>query len=374
MNRQKTPGGDKFAMPGLPSDSRRASHDADIANDHSSTFQALRDGLADSQGRRYTDFLRTLRPDFGRVRRDLAFGYCLLIASAVLTVALGSAGAPPVLTTMAGALLIGYWIAYIQLFIHEGAHYNLTAARAHNDRLCNLLIGWMIGTSVAQYRIVHFQHHRALGTTNDSEMTYFFPLNLGFVVKTLLGLRAFEVILMRYRLVARAKAQTQSAATKTDSGRKRQGMMIAGLAMHGAITFGLYAIGGIAPALAWLLGVGMVFPFFGALRQLLEHRREDARADIDYRIIDHGAFTRLFGDDALSASFGGAGFNRHLLHHWEPQLSYTNLPALEQFLLETEMQPIIEARRSTYPATFLRLMTWPFASHIGVPGHNRMAP
>jgi len=32
---------------------------------------------------------------------------------------------------------------------------------------------------------------------------------------------------------------------------------------------------------------------------------------------------RLFGDDFFSCTFGGAGFNRHLLHHWEPQISYT---------------------------------------------------
>jgi hypothetical protein len=36
---------------------------------------------------------------------------------------------------------------------------------------------------VRDYRKVHFQHHRALGTVDDSEISYFFPLNLMFFVK-----------------------------------------------------------------------------------------------------------------------------------------------------------------------------------------------
>jgi len=137
--------------------------------------------------------------------------------------------------------------------------------------------------------------------------------------------------------------------------------MCAGLAAHGTIVLALWLAAGLAPALAWILGVGMVFPFLGALRQLLEHRDDEASPDIDYRTSDHGAFTRVFGDDAFSATFGAAGFNRHLLHHWEPQVSYTNLPALERLLLDTEMGPVIEARRSGYVATFLKLMILPHA-------------
>jgi hypothetical protein len=103
--------------------------------------------------------------------------------------------------------------------------------------------------------------------------------------------------------------------------------------------------------------VGAVFPFLFALRQLLEHRHEHADPLTDYAEIDHGACTRLFGDDLFSRTFGGAGFNRHLLHHWEPQVSYTNPPELEAFLRGTEMAPIIEARRSSYPETFRKLLS-----------------
>ena len=39
-----------------------------------------------------------------------------------------------------------------------------------------------------------------------------------------------------------------------------------------------------------------MFPFFGALRQLLEHRDEEASVDVNYCVTDHGAATRIFGD------------------------------------------------------------------------------
>jgi len=44
-----------------------------------------------------------------------------------------------------------------------------------------------------------------------------------------------------------------------------------------------------------------------------------------------------------------------LLHHWEPSVSYTNLPELERYLLGTDAAKVIAARRSSYFSTFSRL-------------------
>jgi len=109
-------------------------------------------------------------------------------------------------------------------------------------------------------------------------------------------------------------------------------------------------------ALAWLVGIGVVFPFFAAVRQVLEHRDFAARKDIDYRLVPHGPTNRMFDGGPLASLLGGAGFSRHLLHHWEPQVSYTQLAALEAYLLDTPAAPVIEAHRTTYIATFLRLL------------------
>lgn len=318
----------------------------DIGDDYSRSFHLLRPQIADSRGIRYVDFVKTLSPRYGRVFLDIALGYACLLATCVLVVALPALGLlSSWLAAGFGAISIGFWIAYLQLFIHEGAHFNLSPDRDRSDLFCNLLIAWMIGSSVQKYRVVHFQHHRELGNVGDTEMTYFFPLNLLFIIKGLFGIRVLEVLTSRRATQERATAQ-----------RARGNYVgLAGLMAHALILVATYVFGSIWLTLAWIAGVGAIFPLFGALRQLLEHRDDRANSSTNYFETDHGAFTRIFGSGPFSSTFGGAGFNRHLLHHWEPSLSYTNLPELEGYLLDTDAARLIAMRRSSYFKTFARL-------------------
>src|ERR1700733_1258030 len=319
----------------------------DTGGDYSNSFQRLRPVIANSQGTRYVDFVKTLSPHYGRLFLDIGLGYSALLVTCVLVVALPANGVMQGwLAANFGALLIGFWIAYLQLFIHEGAHFNFSPDRSRGDILCNLLIAWMIGTSVQNYRVVHFQHHRALGSVEDSELTYFLPLNLLFIIKGLSGIRVLEVLASRKTLQAKKP-------TVRDQRGKHVGL--AGLAAHIVISAATYIFGSIWLSLAWIAGVGAIFPFFGALRQLLEHRDERADAKANYFETDHGAYTRIFGSDVFSSIFGGAGFNRHLLHHWEPSISYTNLSELEAYLRDTDVAPLIEMRRSSYFKAFASL-------------------
>ncbi len=315
-------------------------------SDYSKSFQKLRPHLANSLGVSYLDFVKTLSPRYGRVFLDIALGYAAILATGALVILLPAHGLLPAwLAAGLGAISFGFWIAYLQLFIHEGAHFNFHADRDRSDLLCNVLIAWMIGTSVQKYRIVHFQHHRELGGVNDSEMTYFFPLNALFVAKGLLGIRVLEVLASRKTLQEK----------KTSRDRRDKYLGLAGLLGHLLIVLAAFVFGSIWLSLAWIAGVGAIFPFFGALRQLLEHRDERAASDVNYRQTNHGAYTRMFGTDPFSSVFGGAGFNRHLLHHWEPSVSYTNLAELEGYLLQTDAAKFIEMRRSSYFTTFAKL-------------------
>jgi fatty acid desaturase len=70
----------------------------------------------------------------------------------------------------------------------------------------------------------------------------------------------------------------------------------------------------------------------------------------------------MFGVGPLASTFGGAGFNRHLLHHWEPTVPYPRLAELERYLADTIAGPIIETRRCTYLATAAALWR---AAHRG---------
>ena len=332
-------------------------------DDYSRSFHRVRSRLVNRAGLSYVEFVRNLQPNYARVKFDVALGYAMLVVSVVPCVVLSHLAFSPFVVAPLGAVLIGYWMAYLQLFLHEGAHYNLAPSRAGSDLLCDMLIGWIIGTSVDKYRKVHFHHHRAIGMADDSEFTYFFPLNAAFLLKSLFGIRALEVIASRGRVIQK-KDNVSSAPSWLDAQlsideRQSAGsrVLIGGMLVHAAFVGLAVYLGYYSVAAAWVLGVGMVFPFFGAVRQLLEHRDDKATADIDYSRTAHGAFTRMFGSGPFSSTFGGAGFNRHLLHHWEPNVSYTNLPQLEEFLAGTEMRSIMDRRRATYSGVFLRLLS-----------------
>ncbi|HXQ10049.1 MAG TPA: fatty acid desaturase [Caulobacteraceae bacterium] len=284
----------------------------------------------------YRRLLSNLRPDYGRVWRDIGFGYAALVfvlALAALPVPL--AWSAPVV--LAAALLVGYALAYLQLFIHEAAHHNLAADRALNDRLANAAIAWHLGADTAAYRVTHFAHHRNHGLTTDTERSYFRALDGRFMLEMLSGVNALRTFLGRRREQARAAKPPRGLTP-----------LARGLVAHLVIVGGLYACGAWRAAIAWVIGVGVFLPFFGALRQILEHRSPEADPNVDYARQPHGAYTRIFKGGLLAHTFGGAGFDRHLLHHWEPQVSYTRLAELEAYMRGTSARAILEARTTTY--------------------------
>lgn len=318
----------------------------DQGQDYSGNYSALREAVMAETGGAYRDFLQGLKPDYRKVWKDLALGYAMLFAVlALINLShnlLWLAFAVPV-----GAILIGYWVAYLQLFIHEGAHYNLAKDRKMNDRLCNALICWMVGTTIKDYRVIHFQHHRKLGQTDDSERSYVNALSNPFILGMLFGIHPIRVFLLRRKL-----RQKQESGIGTN---KEMRPLVTGICAHLALISALTLAGAWPSALAWIGGMGVFFPFFGAMRQLLEHRSATADPAADYSAREHGALTRIFGNDPFSRTFGGAGFNRHLLHHWEPVVSYTRLGDMEAYLMNTQIAPVIESRRTTYFKTFMEL-------------------
>ena len=112
----------------------------------------------------------------------------------------------------------------------------------------------------------------------------------------------------------------------------------------------------MALAVAWGLGFVVVARLVGILRIVIEHRSEWADPKIDYTQISHGAVSRIFGDGPIAQTLGRAGFNRHLLHHWDPQVpSPRGSKIWKIYLRDTELRPLIEARSTSDVATFLTL-------------------
>lgn len=299
------------------------------------TPAAFRERLRAETGSGYAAFRKSLTPHFGRVWLDLALGY---LALAGVLVAVGQVSG--ILTGLAaatlGAVVVGYLVAYLQLFIHEAAHGNLASTRAANDRIADWLICWQVGTSIAAYRANHGEHHRHLGRDGDTEISYRNALTPAFIASMLTGLHAVRVFTQR-------KTSGRAAAADREP-------LLRGVAVHAVVLTVLLMLGAWPAALAWCGGIAVAFPFFATLRQLLEHRPTSTMLD------EGDAVTRLFGDSLLARTFGGAGFNRHLLHHLEPQVSYTRLEELEDYLMMTSLRPYLDARRSTYLDTFAELL------------------
>lgn len=299
---------------------------------------AFRQRMLVETGQRYAAFRRSLTPRYGRVLGDIALGYAALTGTLVAVgQAEGAIGG--LAAACGGAVGVGFLIAYLQLFIHEAAHFNLAAGRARNDRLADWLVCWQVGTSIAAYRATHGEHHRHLGRAGDTEVSYRHALTPRFLLEMLTGIHALRVFAARRR-----QPRTVAAAARS------RAPLLRGLALHTMVILGLLALGWWPAVLAWAGGVAVAFPFFATVRQLLEHRPTPGMVD------DGDAVTRLFGDGPFARVFGGAGFNRHLLHHLEPQVSYTRLAELEAFVQTTSMAPALDARRATYLGTFAELI------------------
>jgi fatty acid desaturase len=207
--------------------------------------------------------------------------------------------------------------------------------------MTNLLGGLVTLTDVRDYRPVHLAHHRHLGTESDTERTYMCRLDAVFVTRAITGVHVLSVM----------KARRESV----EPGHDHRSVVLGGATFHVGVIGALILAGKYPAAFAWALGVGSIYPLVQSLRQLLEHRQDDAVGDLSRVSSDLRPFTRMFSMDRLGPLFSGVGFNRHLLHHWDPGVSYTRLRAVERWLRDTEAECLLAARRYTYRGALRRL-------------------
>jgi fatty acid desaturase len=55
---------------------------------------------------------------------------------------------------------------------HEGVHNLISKNRKINDGIANIFCAWPISFNVESFRALHIEHHKHLGTENDSELQY----------------------------------------------------------------------------------------------------------------------------------------------------------------------------------------------------------
>jgi len=299
-----------------------------------------------SGGKRYSEIRTELKPAYRKVVWDMAKGYAfLLLVFTLAGIFLNNKLVSNFIVVPAGAIAAGYCLAYLHLFIHAAAHYDIHPHKLTNDRISDYCIGVFFGIAIKKYRKIHWLHHTNLGTKNDTEHSYFNELNLPFILKCITGIHTLSVIISRIRTSEQHNTQKLSWI-----------YLLYTAIFHCLLLTALYVAGGWPLLLMWLVALGIVFPLLAILRQLIEHRNLDASGTINYHIADHGKTSRLFGKGIIDSSFGAAGFNKHLLHHWDPTISYTRLDEVEDFLLKCpETANIIRESKTSYLKVFIAL-------------------
>lgn len=312
--------------------------------------------IVSTDGVTWLSFRKTLRPHYGRVWWDIAVCYVMVFGLLGLSCLSETYLGPWPTLALAPVLGLGmgYWLHSLACFGHEAAHHNLAGTRWVNNLIGNWLVMSFIGLEVKSYGRVHWLHHLHLGDHADSEISYHRHPSLWFLIESFTGIYVVRVML-RYR---RTSANPRETPGKQRS--QRQGGMLIGLVraavLHGSILGVLVWSGFYVAAVTWLAGVAGMIAFL-TLRQIMEHRSVAASPSIDYSQIEHGPVNRMFPTSFWSRHFGNAGFNRHLLHHWDPAISYTNFDEMEAFLMQTNVASVLQAARTTYPQillTFLR--------------------
>lgn len=294
------------------------------------------------EGETWLSFRKSLQPHYPVVWRDLAICYAMIIAGCAAQCALDSFAPRAALWLVPlTALWIGFWLHSLGCFGHEAAHYNLAATRDANRRIASLVIATWTGLDAELYRAIHWTHHVHLGDGEDTEISYRNPLSPRFLFEVFTGIYLVRVVL-RYR----KNASRETTAAVESAVRRRFVFMILRAAIAHLSVLLLFFLGRWYTAVAaWILGL-VFYIAFSIIRQILEHRAG----------IEQQATNRLFGTGFWSRSFGSAGFNRHLLHHWDPAISYTRFDDMEAFLRRTNMAPLLDANRGSYLGTLRTLL------------------
>jgi|APSaa5957512535_1039671.scaffolds.fasta_scaffold17016_4 fatty acid desaturase len=246
---------------------------------------------------------------------------------------------------------ISFWKVAYTLHLHEAAHFNIHKNKSLNDFLSNIFLTPFVGMWVKNYRVVHWQHHEKLGFPDDTEVSYHKEINLSEIFQALTGVYLFKTFLRYFNNAGIKNGRENILSAKISF---LTGIMVM-LITQTVITFIIYNFASVYAAASWVLSIFITEPFLLKIRQTLEHRSLFAKKDTDYKEVVHGAVNRIFGNDLFSSYFGGAGFNRHLLHHLDLVVSYTDFDKFESFLMNSEARSYIEENRATYLKTFKQL-------------------
>jgi len=222
------------------------------------------------------------------------------------------------------------------LLIHEGAHLQFAKKRNLNDLISNIFAGVFLGTEVGSYRKIHTLHHRNLGNPSDPENSYENEFDFTWLLTVFSGLHTLKTLKRRDD---RSNSRSQLLTS------------ICTVIIHGSIIFyGLHS-GEYLFISAWIASWFLLMPALTATRNLIEHRFSDSAMHFEIQKSLKGfsnSTTRIFTLDRKSRMLGSVGFDRHLIHHWDPSISAKDLEQVHRFLLTTELASMLKDMPTTY--------------------------
>lgn len=309
--------------------------------------------LENSKGTTYGEFRKTLITPYGKNQ----FGIVMTLFSIVPIVFS--------INLVDNVALLGLFAIILSLVehrilnvVHEGAHYLIAKNKVKNDLICNLLAGWFVLVDVDQYRQTHVQHHRSLGSDFDPENSHQEKLDLTWLVSVFSGIQTLRLL--------RHRGKMRKRLSHTSPKSYRHGLMtITGLSMHLIILLFLMNVADLKTVAIWCLSTFLMTPGLGLIRNLLEHKYVGPMEEVIWTELSQqksksdpsemNVTTRMFNQKKLSRVYGSMGFTRHLLHHWDPSISFSNLEKVHVFLLDTSLGANLLQTESTYSKAFLSL-------------------
>jgi fatty acid desaturase len=303
--------------------------------------------MQNSSGISYTEFRKTLITPFNRVQMSIAMNLVLIISAVILALNY------PYFTVLVFLAIPLALIEHRVLnVLHEGAHYLIAKKRSMNDLVTNVLSGWFVIADVDQYRITHIQHHRNLGSFEDPKLSHMDKLDFTWLVSAISGFKTLSIVIQRKKF--------RETKLKDYKPKSRHFLVpLIGIVIHISIVMLIAGIN-LNVALWWIITSYILAPFLGILRNVLEHRYLEK---IDSRVWDEvigrdnltsdysQVTTRMFTISPLSQIWGSMGFTRHLIHHWDPSISYIHLKKVNIFLLDTKIGPLLQSQETTFSRT-----------------------
>ncbi|HEV2762485.1 MAG TPA: fatty acid desaturase [Pyrinomonadaceae bacterium] len=229
----------------------------------------------------------------------------------------------------------------LENLVHEASHRNWTRRnRRHeelrlNDRLCDLLAGLPVFSTVASFRVNHDLHHLRFGTEEDLDNARYSELDVEGLNRTRQAPFKFVCgVAVRLRPYARSWRAYIRTTRRT---------AFKSLAWHAAY---LLVLGGVAGLLTgawaqlaawlvplwvfyWLVPMTLVLTPLRFVAEAGEHTYVDAGSVFEATFTNEGRLGRL-----LHPHHDGY----HLIHHLFPSIPHHQLKRAHRFMLEADPQ------------------------------------